>query len=265
MLERECWWSPWIIFVLFKFFWTERVYAIINSAKIRMIFYMPLLQGWYLYGLYSKDWILYVEIEDFRAKGPDWRSSTYTCCCLIYFDTFSPLSPEKAWFISQIVRIAHKIRNCLFIIYVFCFTTWLSFELIDYVIFGSILKPHKAATNDLSLPCLLGFMPSNLPLVIPQTLPFLKFRCMAPTYLIHPSYHCLLHPPPELWSSPPVVPLWALMHLPSSNYTLPRQALPLSWPDPRLVQVIHICSHFSRLLFKISFYFSLWDFFQPFF
>ncbi len=43
------------------------------------------------------------------------------------FIPFSPLSPEKAWFISQIVRIAHNIRNCFFNIYISSFHYLINF------------------------------------------------------------------------------------------------------------------------------------------
>ncbi len=92
MIERECWWSLWIFLVLSKFILTERVLAIINSAKIGMMSYLPLIQETNLHVPYLKVSIFLCWIEDFRSNDPDWRSWTHTSCSLIYL----PLSPTKA-------------------------------------------------------------------------------------------------------------------------------------------------------------------------
>ena len=42
-LPCDCWWSLWIVFVLFEFVWKREVCAIINPAKIGMILKLPML------------------------------------------------------------------------------------------------------------------------------------------------------------------------------------------------------------------------------
>ncbi len=112
--------------MFFFYFWIEIVLAIINSAKIGMISYLPLLQGSNLYVPHLNDSIFYVEIEILDPKifieDPE-----HIHIFLIYFETLSPLSPGKVQFIFKIVKIAHKIRNYLFIISILSFHYLISF------------------------------------------------------------------------------------------------------------------------------------------
>ncbi len=40
-IKEICWWSLWLLFVLFEFAWKREVSAIINPAKIGMILRLP--------------------------------------------------------------------------------------------------------------------------------------------------------------------------------------------------------------------------------
>ncbi len=91
-------------FRCFKFVWTERVQVIIDSANFDMICYLSLLQELNLHLSVSKDSIFHVEIEDFKFKDSKQ----------LLIDT---LSPERMQFISQIIKIAHKVQNHLYYIY----------------------------------------------------------------------------------------------------------------------------------------------------
>ncbi len=96
-----CWWSLWMLFVLFEFAWKREVSAIINPAKIGLILRLPeppesnqMVRGTFQDRFIS---ILYVtasipthEIPGFmwklkiwRYKRFDWRSWTHTTCSLI--------------------------------------------------------------------------------------------------------------------------------------------------------------------------------------
>ncbi len=67
------------------------------------------------------------KLKIWRSKRFDWRSWTHTSCSLIYFGSLSPLSPGKAQFISQIVKIAHRIQNCVCITSISSFHYFISF------------------------------------------------------------------------------------------------------------------------------------------
>ncbi len=86
-----CWWSLWILLVLFKFVWTKRVLSIINSAKIEMISYLPLIQDRIFMFLTQKIHFSMLKLKIFRTKDSDWRSWTHASCSLMYFDTPFPL------------------------------------------------------------------------------------------------------------------------------------------------------------------------------
>ncbi len=143
MLERECWRSLWILSVLFKLVWKEQALAIINSVNIEMISYLPLLQGLNLYVLYSKIRFLMLKLKILEPKilieDPDhilvipWSILT----------PFSPLSPGNAQFIFQIVKIAHKTANHLFIVSILLFHYLMSFWGIWQYHIWSSLKPYQ--------------------------------------------------------------------------------------------------------------------------
>ncbi len=138
--------------VLFKFVWSERVLAIIISAKVWMKSYLPLLQESNLNVSHSRDSIFYVENEDFRSKDPEWIFWTHTSCTLIYFDTLSPLSPVKVQFIFQLVKVAHKIQNCFFIINILSF---------HYFCFWAILTISYWAVQEVMSPKILVSLQSH--------------------------------------------------------------------------------------------------------
>ncbi len=76
------------------------------------------------------DFVLKLKI--WRSKRFDWRSWTHTSCSLInFFIPFPPLLLGKAQFISQIVKIAHKIETVFLTHLFYHFTSWLAFELFD--------------------------------------------------------------------------------------------------------------------------------------
>ncbi len=55
------------------------------------------------------------------------------------FDSLSPVSPGKAQFISQIVKIAHKIQNCVYITFISSFHYFNSFwAILTYHIWSNI-------------------------------------------------------------------------------------------------------------------------------
>ncbi len=128
-----CWWSLWVFFVLFEFAWKREVSAIINPAKIGMILRLSELpesnqmvrrtfQDCFISILYVTALISTHEIPGFtwklkirRSKRFDWRSWTHIHVPWSILVPLSPLSPGKAQFISQIVKIAHKIQNCVYI------------------------------------------------------------------------------------------------------------------------------------------------------
>ncbi len=60
------------------------------------------------------------------SEDPEWRSWTHTSCSMIYIDTFSSLSPGKAQFNYQIVKLAHEILNYLHM-YIKSFHYFISF------------------------------------------------------------------------------------------------------------------------------------------
>ncbi len=140
MLERECWWSLWILFVLFEFGWKREVCAIINPAKIGMILKLPMLSALnqmvreqsrivpYPFWM-SQHWFLLVTYQvlcwNWRSEDPkDMIEDPEYILHVPWsnFDSLSPLSPGKTLFISQVVKKAHKIQNCL------CITSILSFH-----------------------------------------------------------------------------------------------------------------------------------------
>ncbi len=100
-LLGDCWWSLWMLFVLFEFAWKREVSAIINPAKIGMTLRLPELpesnqmvkgtfQDRFISILYITASIPTHEIPGFawklkiwRYKRFDWRSWTHTTCSLI--------------------------------------------------------------------------------------------------------------------------------------------------------------------------------------
>ncbi len=55
------------------------------------------------------------------------------------FDSLLPLSPGKAQFISEIVKLAHKIQNCVYITFILSFHYFVSFwSILTYHIWSSI-------------------------------------------------------------------------------------------------------------------------------
>ncbi len=133
-----------MLFVLFKFAWKREVSAIINPANIVMISRLPELpesnqmvrgtfQNCFISILYVTASIPTHEILGFtwklkiwRSKRFDWRSWTHTTCTLICFGSPFPLSPGNAQFISQIVKIAYKIWNCVYITSILSFHYFIS-------------------------------------------------------------------------------------------------------------------------------------------
>ncbi len=142
-LSTRCWWSPWILFVFVS---VCRISMMISNHQFSQYWndiLLALLQGSNLYIPYMKDSIFYVEIEDFRSKDLDWRSWTHVDCSSIYFDNFSSLLPGKAKFISQIVKIAHKIRNYLFNMNILSYHYLISFWAIWLYHIWSSLEVNK--------------------------------------------------------------------------------------------------------------------------
>ncbi len=147
-----CWWSLWMLFVLFEFAWKREVCAIINPAKIGMILRLSMLPEsnqmirerstiilypfWTLLHrfLLVKYWVL---CRNQRSEDPNdcIKDLDILHDSWSIFGSLSPLSPGKAQFISQIVKIAHKIRNCVYI------TSILSFH--NFISISAILTYHN--------------------------------------------------------------------------------------------------------------------------
>ncbi len=155
MLERECWWSFWILCILSKFVWKKEVLATINSSKIGMIFYLTLLQESNIYVPYSKDLIFCIEIQDILIEDPE-HIFLVPWSILIHL---SPLSPGRVQFISQTVKIAHRIPNHLFIIHILSFHYFISFWAISTTSFLEQYNTKYIFCSDLHWTCIILQIP----------------------------------------------------------------------------------------------------------
>ncbi len=145
-----------MLFVLFEFAWKREVCAIINPAEIGMILRLPMhLESnqmvkkrsriiLYLFCT-SQHRFLHVKYQVFcrnwRSEDPkdlieDLEHILHVPWSI--FGSLSPLSPGKAQFISQIVKIAHKIQNCVYITSILSFQYFISFLLFWHIIFGAV-------------------------------------------------------------------------------------------------------------------------------
>ncbi len=91
--------------VLFKFFWTERVYTIVDSAKIGMKYYLPLLQNSNPYLHDSKDLIFYVEIIDLKIMIEDLEHIFLVHWSILISHHLGKLKTDKGqaeWIIEEI-------------------------------------------------------------------------------------------------------------------------------------------------------------------
>ncbi len=85
----------------------------------------------------SQHWFLLVKCQ---ALCWNWRDPEHILhVSWSIFDSVSPLSPRKVYFISQIIKIAYKIRNCVYIWSILSFHYFVSFwEIWLYHIWSSI-------------------------------------------------------------------------------------------------------------------------------
>ncbi len=108
-LYEFCWWSLWILFVLFGFAWIREVCSIINPAKIGMILKlsMPPESNQMIKGTSLDHSIsildvtaliptceipgLVLKLKIWRPRSFDWRSWTHILCSFIYFATLFAL------------------------------------------------------------------------------------------------------------------------------------------------------------------------------
>ncbi len=113
-ITPTCWWSLWMLFVLFEFACKREVSAIINPAKIGMILRLPetrWLEERSRIVLYpfctSLHWFLLMRYQDLREnwRFEDPKDLIKDLEHILHvpwskFDSLSPFSPGKVQFIS---------------------------------------------------------------------------------------------------------------------------------------------------------------------
>ncbi len=149
---RWCWRSHWILFVLFEFASKREVIAIINPAKIGMILRLPALPEsnqmvkehskiiQYPFKT-SKHWFLHVKYQVLcrNWRYEDLKDSIEDLEHILHVPWSIFGSLGKMQFISQIVKLAHKIRNCVYITSILSFHYFISFwAILTYHIWSSI-------------------------------------------------------------------------------------------------------------------------------
>ncbi len=147
MLKRECWWSLWMLFVLFEFAWKREVLAIINSTKVGMMFYLSFLPKSICIVLRPFRTFLLVRIDFFYSKNiilgsrdhsKDSKNTTLDSrtCSLDHRAKTNLIRcgmTVKAW--PLVIK-----SQTVYLVYLFyLFTSILAFELFDYTIFGAVL------------------------------------------------------------------------------------------------------------------------------
>ncbi len=139
IFPSKCWWSLWILFVLFDFIRKRGVCAIINSAKIGEVAYASRIESDVL-GTFQDRSILIIDVIasiptcnyqvlswNWRSKDPKDLFEDNEHAHTLFLDLVSPLYTWEAQFIFQIVKIAHKIQNCVYITSISSFHYFVSF------------------------------------------------------------------------------------------------------------------------------------------
>ncbi len=136
-----CWWSLWILSVLFKFVFClnkDSVYAL-SSIQPRLEWYIIFLYFKNRISFFQSHKVLYsmMKLKSWKILRPKIQieNHQHLSCSLIYFDILLP----RAQYISQLVKVAYTIRNHVFII-----SIKLIHQVIVWVIFTiSFLEQHK--------------------------------------------------------------------------------------------------------------------------